>query len=497
MIKSDFTNLDQKLRFALFGINHLNDGILITDKNNKIVFLNRSLQKLTGYSEKELLGKNPKILKSGLHDSKFYEQMWQSLEENGHWEGEVLNRRKDGTLFYERLKIIVIKKNDGTVENYIAILSDITEEKRLEKDIIAASKIQRQMFPQDIKTAFFQIKTYYKPKRYISGDFFDYVWMKERWKLYGVVGDFKGHGISAGLLMSAMKVIFHNVIRERKPLAKVVKKINASSFKYFALDTFAAAIFFEIDYRTMTLTIVSAGINCFLSITKKGRKMVKIPGMFLGMFEDAKFEEQTYSISKGDILYFLSDGVIDNLPRKMDWSNCDFQTVYEKLKSIVEKGVNDDATIFGIEILIGDDVGREIKKRYKIHTIDDFYALKEEITNILKELHADNVDIIWMALTEGINNAWLHGNKRDEKKTIHLSMKSIRHKRVIFRIRDEGSGYSGNEQVKKLQGHIEEEFEKRLFEESGRGLLIMMKVFDRVIYNQKGNEIFLVKNISE
>ena len=75
-------------------------------------------------------------------------------------------------------------------------------------------------------------------------------------------------------------------------------------------------------------------------------------------------------------------------------------------------------------------------------------------------------------------------------------MKKISKKRLVFRIKDEGSGYKGNDKIMKFTGVIEEEFEKRLFDESGRGLLIMMKVFDYVKYNQFGNELFLVKNIN-
>lgn len=468
---------------------------MITDKNNKIVFVNSSIETLTGYSESELIGKSPKILHSGLHDRKFYEEMWNSLQVDGKWEGEVVNRKKDGTLYYERLKIIVIKKEDGSVENYLAILSDITKEKELEKDILIASQIQQEMFPEDTTTEFFRAKAFFKPMRYVSGDFYDYVWLRHKKKLYGVVGDFKGHGISSALLTSAMKVIFRKAISERTSLQEIVMRINQFSYKYFTHETFAAAIFFEIDYWKQKMNYVSAGINYFLVKTSEEQHLVEVPGMFLGMFEHVNFDERSVYIDQGDVFYFMSDGVLDEIPKNIVWERLDFHTTYEKLASIVENHCRDDATFLGVEILKGGIVEQYVNNLYKIRNIDEFYALEEEIVNVITDLGVDNTDLIWMALIEGINNAWLHGNKCDSEKEICLSIKSIRSKCIIFRIRDEGTGYSGNEQVKRLAGVIEEEFEKRIFDESGRGLLIMMKVFDKVIYNQKGNELFLVKNI--
>lgn len=496
-INTDIDDVNEKLQLALIGINHLNDGIMITNENNKIIFLNKAIEKLTGYNENELLGKDPNILQSGLHDQNFYKQMWEMLYSNGRWEGEVLNRRKDGTLYFERLKIIAIKRTDGAITNYLAILSDITKEKKLEKDILIASQIQQQLFPKGIKNDYFQTKIFFKPKRYVSGDFYDYVWNKEKRKLYGVVGDFKGHGISSALLTSAMKVLFHKVIQERRTLEEIVKKINENSFKYFTDETFAAAIFFEIDYKRRKMTYVSAGINYFLLLTEERKQLVEVPGMFLGMFKDAHYEQRSLDFHKGDIFYFMSDGVIDGIPKNMNWERLDFQITYEKLEQIVNNYAHDDATFLGVEILKGEIMEQNVCRIYKIRKIDEFYSLKEQIVEILNKLSIVETDLIWMALIEGINNAWLHGNKRNDEKEIQLTIKSIRKKRVIFRIRDEGLGYSGNEQVRKFLGVVDEEFEKRMFDESGRGLLIMMKVFDKVIYNQKGNELFLVKNIDE
>lgn len=498
LIKADKWDVNRELRFASMAINHLNDGIFITDHNNRIIFLNRSIEKLTGYRKEELLGKNPRILKSGLHDRRFYQKMWRSLLDDGSWEGEVLNRKKDGQLYYERLKIIVIKNKKGDIVNFLAILSDITKEKLLEKDIQLASQIQFEMLRKDIKNDYFQTKSFFLPKRYVSGDFYDYIWLEDKKILFGVVIDFKGHGFSSALLTSAIQVIFHKVMTNYgADLAEKVNLINKLSYKYFTNATFAAALFFEIDFIKQVLTYVSAGINCFLLLSKEKKALIEVPGIFLGMFEEEKFDQNTMQIHPGDVLYFMSDGISDGIPKNTKWERLDFQTAYETLAQIGrEQWEKDDVTFLGIEILKGGKVAK-FNYRFEIRDIDNFYSLKDEIENALKQLNVSDIELLWIALTEGINNAWLHGNKKNKDKKILLTIKSIRNKRIIFRIKDQGNGYSGNEQVKKFIGNVDQEFDKRMFDESGRGLLIMMKVFDKVIYNQQGNELFLVKNIKK
>ncbi|WP_458700611.1 EAL domain-containing protein [Sulfurospirillum sp. 1307] len=110
-------------------INDAPFGILITDKDNIILSINHAYEKITGYSKEEVIGYNPKILRSGKHDKKFYEKMWHKLLESGQWQGEIYNKRKNGEIFSELLTIGVIK-NENEIKNFVAIFSDITEMKR-------------------------------------------------------------------------------------------------------------------------------------------------------------------------------------------------------------------------------------------------------------------------------------------------------------------------------------------------------------------------------
>jgi PAS domain S-box-containing protein len=107
-----------------------NESIIVTDAQNRILFVNPAFEIVTGYSIEEVIGKNPRILRSGMHDKPFYEKMWNDIKQHGVWEGEIWNKRKDGELYLEWLTISVVKDRKGHVTNYVAVFSDITEHKR-------------------------------------------------------------------------------------------------------------------------------------------------------------------------------------------------------------------------------------------------------------------------------------------------------------------------------------------------------------------------------
>ncbi|GMB08293.1 putative bifunctional diguanylate cyclase/phosphodiesterase [Thermolongibacillus altinsuensis] len=111
-------------------IEHTDEGIIITDAQGNILLTNPAFETVTGYTLEEVIGKNPNILQSGLHDHIFYRQMWNDLQEKGMWKGEIWNKRKNGEIFVEWLTIKAVKNERGETTNYVAIFSDITHHKR-------------------------------------------------------------------------------------------------------------------------------------------------------------------------------------------------------------------------------------------------------------------------------------------------------------------------------------------------------------------------------
>jgi diguanylate cyclase (GGDEF)-like protein/PAS domain S-box-containing protein len=104
------------------------EGIMVTDTAAKIMSVNPAFTALTGYTSEEVVGQNARILKSGRHDAPFFGAMYQELRANGIWKGEVWSKRKDGSIYLERLSISAICDEAGEVSSYVGICADITEQ---------------------------------------------------------------------------------------------------------------------------------------------------------------------------------------------------------------------------------------------------------------------------------------------------------------------------------------------------------------------------------
>lgn len=122
------------LNAKVFSVN--NDGVLIVDADNNIVEVNPAFTELTGYSHDEVIGKNPRLLASGKQGREFFSDMWKTLVKDGHWEGELWNRRKDGVAYLEKLSIYTLKDSHDKVVNRIGVFSDITQ-MRAEQETVA------------------------------------------------------------------------------------------------------------------------------------------------------------------------------------------------------------------------------------------------------------------------------------------------------------------------------------------------------------------------
>jgi PAS domain S-box-containing protein len=126
---------EEEMRLAAITFNSL-QGIMITDAQTHILRVNPAFSKITGYTAEEVVGKKPTILRSGLHNDAFYDDLWQRLDHEGRFEGEVIDRRKDGALFTKWQSITALKNSDGAVTNYVSMFTDISEKKKFEEHII-------------------------------------------------------------------------------------------------------------------------------------------------------------------------------------------------------------------------------------------------------------------------------------------------------------------------------------------------------------------------
>ncbi len=132
---NDRNRAEQQVKLFAKVFENALEGITITDEKGNIVAINQSFSNITGFSASNVIGKNPKILKSGRHGPDFYKEMWRSVLEKGSWVGEIWNRRASGEIFPEILSISSICDTNGEVTNFVAIFHDITDIKMKEEEI--------------------------------------------------------------------------------------------------------------------------------------------------------------------------------------------------------------------------------------------------------------------------------------------------------------------------------------------------------------------------
>ncbi|MES2878924.1 MAG: EAL domain-containing protein [Pseudomonadota bacterium] len=136
-ISTDITEhkqLEASLRVAAAAFES-QEGMLITDANNRILRMNQSFAEMSGYSAQEVVGQSPRIFSSGRHDADFYATMWATIKKDGSWQGEMWDRRKNGEIYPKWMTITAVKGSDGVLTNYVATHTDITERKNAEGQI--------------------------------------------------------------------------------------------------------------------------------------------------------------------------------------------------------------------------------------------------------------------------------------------------------------------------------------------------------------------------
>jgi diguanylate cyclase (GGDEF)-like protein/PAS domain S-box-containing protein len=127
---------EKSMRLANKVFENSSEGMAITDATGNILGINRTFSSITGYHAHEVIGHNPKILSSGRQSPEFYAAMWQAIRSVGRWQGEIWNKRRDGSIYPQWLNVSQVTDDQGTVTNYVGVFSDISERKSAEEQIL-------------------------------------------------------------------------------------------------------------------------------------------------------------------------------------------------------------------------------------------------------------------------------------------------------------------------------------------------------------------------
>lgn len=206
-----------KLEQAATVFEYSKEGIMVTDANNRIISVNRSFVEITGYSADEVVGQNPRILSSGLQPADFYADMWAAIEEHGSWQGEIMDRRKNGEIYPEALTIIRVTNTAGEIINHLAIFSDISEQRTSQERIqqlayydVLTSLPNRVLFSDRLQQAIFSAQ---RNQAKIALLFLDIDRFKQ-------INDTLGHGAGDSLLQHVGQRLL-GCIREQDTVSRL------------------------------------------------------------------------------------------------------------------------------------------------------------------------------------------------------------------------------------------------------------------------------------
>ncbi len=133
---------ERALRRLAAAVDQAPVSIVITDAGGRIEYVNPAFERISGWPAAEVLGKNPRLLKSGRHDAAFYRDLWETIAAGRTWEGQLFNRRRDGRLFAEQAVIAPVREEGGAIDHYVAVKRDVTRELELAEQLAQAQKME-------------------------------------------------------------------------------------------------------------------------------------------------------------------------------------------------------------------------------------------------------------------------------------------------------------------------------------------------------------------
>ncbi len=324
------------------------EGITIADArlpDNPLIYVNAGFERLTGYSAADVLGRNCRFLQGAGTDLSTVDTLRTAVREKREVTVQLLNYRKDGTPFWNRLAITPVLDHSGIVTHFIGVQSDVTEEKQakddllkanerleaasqaMKRDLHAAAKLQQALLPGELPNFPGMSFAYrFRPCNDVCGDSLNLLLLDERHVgLY--ILDVSGHGVAAALLSVTLTRMLSDA-PERSflyqtspegpnkycptPPAKVISRLNKHFLSTSGESQFFTMIYGILDKGTGEFRYVAAGHLGPIHFSRGSTPVIgETGGIPVGLLASATYEEHTVTLSGGDRLYLCTDGIVE------------------------------------------------------------------------------------------------------------------------------------------------------------------------------------------
>lgn len=365
-------SVDAYLRLAAKVFENSHEGIIVTNFRGEIELVNPAFTKITGYTLEEVLGYNPRMFKSGLHDEIFYYNLWNDLKNKGEWSGELWNKRKDGSLYAQWMTLSSLRDDEGQVTGYASIFTDITEKKRVEEklheDLALAKRVQKSVLSQPIMNEKLKVNGVNIASDELAGDM--YAWYQINDDEYGIILiDVMGHGVASSLVCMSVRSLLRRLITKLTDPVLVAEELNEYMKNLFSenngrMPYFFSMIYIVVNTRTKEIKYVNAGHppGIVLVDGEPHQLEASIPSLGFLPVIDVKPSIISYTNSVQMLLY--TDGLIEKADMGITESIKEVEKLFidlcsldnEKLiKYLIERSINcdqllDDVSVVSIKI---------------------------------------------------------------------------------------------------------------------------------------------------
>ena len=307
---------EHEIRRLSKAVEQTADSVVITDVDGMIEYVNPAFESTTGYTSDEVLGKKPGILKSGYHDQSFYQDLWSTLRRAEPYRGSVLNKKKNGELYWSQQTISPMKNLNDEVTNFVSVARDITdfiERQKIEARLQVAREIQQRLYHESLEVPGYDIAGASFPAEETNGDYYDFIRTPDG-RLWVILGDVCSHGIGAALIMTQTRAFIHALAMAGHEPGDVLDRLNQELVSDLDELHYVTLILARIYPETRVMEYVNAGHPSGYVMDRSGEVLHELPSIRvpLGFLPDQHYPmSEPIQLAPGDSIVLLSDGVME------------------------------------------------------------------------------------------------------------------------------------------------------------------------------------------